>query len=187
MRTTVALDPRQVPAHLRGDYKGKSFEAVVADKVTVPMTAGLWDGGSRTTFTLVRIADGAEVPFPGQELAPWDRRGGDKIVDLRPGFLMREHNFFQGRDMGLVFHMHAADVAPMLPAPGPELTKVQGKVLELIGGLIPRARREEALRAGISCTTYDQTVEELKALNLLNKAGALTIAGKNVLNAKGVI
>jgi hypothetical protein len=38
------LDVRMVPAQLRGDYTGKKFKAVVCESVTIPMTAGLWDG-----------------------------------------------------------------------------------------------------------------------------------------------
>ena len=36
---------RDVPKHLRGDYTGRKFRAVVTNEVTIPSDAGTWDGG----------------------------------------------------------------------------------------------------------------------------------------------
>ena len=44
---TIHLEPSQVPAALRGAYDGRKFKAVVCESVEIPVTAGLWDGGSR--------------------------------------------------------------------------------------------------------------------------------------------
>src|SRR5215831_20569465 len=86
MSQTIYLEPSQVPATLRAGYNGKAFRAEICETVTIPADAGLWDSGSRETYSMLRIADGASVPFPGQQSAPWAAGRADRTVTLQPGF-----------------------------------------------------------------------------------------------------
>lgn len=122
MQQAIYLEPKQVPASLRGSYSGKQFKAYVTESMTVPSTAGLWDGGSRDKFYAVRLADGAQVAMPGQDLSPWGNRQDQKVT-LQSGIAIVEHSIFAGKDMGLTFYLHPLDAAPMLPAPQAALRK----------------------------------------------------------------
>lgn len=72
---TFHLNPTDVPVDLKGLYAGKQFKIQVGERVTIPSTAGLWDGGSRETYRLVRLTDGAEIPASDNMSAPWIRCG----------------------------------------------------------------------------------------------------------------
>lgn len=198
---TIHLEPSQVPATLRGSYSGKSFQVRVVERVTVPAHAGLWDGGSRSTYSAVRIADGAGLPVSDNASAPWDKSRRDSVVDLRPGIAVIEHRIFCGKDMGLRIYVHPADAAPMLPSK-PDLSPVERLVLEYTATRkssymgkdrfamaiddLQRDRRyghdSDPVRKAITRldrSMWDSAKESLIARGLLNKAGAITVAGRN--------
>ncbi|MDE2232513.1 MAG: hypothetical protein KGJ90_00075 [Patescibacteria group bacterium] len=191
----IALEPKQVPAHLKGTYAGKSFRAVVCEQVTIPMTAGLWHGESRETYRLVRLSDGKELPVNDDNAAPWDRSRKETIVKLEPGFAIVEHSHFCGKDMGLRFYLHPSNATAFLPATV-ELTPLESMVLDATASLkssyMGKDRYEmtvENLRwqkdASIpSRTQWDEAKASLIERGLLNKAGAITVAGRNARNAR---
>jgi hypothetical protein len=195
MTDRIYLEARQVPVQLRGGYAGGKFAVVVGESMTVPADAGLWDSGSRDTFTACRIADGATVPFPGQASAPWDNSRADRRVPLAPGFCVIERSMFQGRDMGMTFYLHPVDAAPMLPAPV-TLTAMESLVLAYTASrkssYMGRNRyqmaqddRASSLRYGgnagdaFTLADWDLAKASLIARGMLNKAGAITPAGRN--------
>ena len=111
------LDPNDVPAHLRGDYTGRKFraEAMPPCLFLIPADAGQWREGSRYSYQLVRLADGEACnAVPGS------------YVQIRPGFVVVCHSIYRGEDVGLTFHAHPDDIAPLLPAPAVELTPMSG-------------------------------------------------------------
>src|SRR5271166_5855043 len=127
---TIYLDSKDVPAYLRGEYTGKQFKAVVTDSISVPMDAGLWEGGSRETYRFVELATGRSVASPAQQTAPWSKERQEFNSPLPAGIAMVEHTIFCGKDMGLTFHVHPDSAAKLLPAAGqPELTETQKLVL----------------------------------------------------------
>jgi hypothetical protein len=187
--TTVHLDPNQVPAHLKAGYSGKHLKARVCERVTVPMTAGLWDGGSRDTYRVVRLSDGAEISPVDESAAPWDRSRSAREIALEPGFCVVEHSIFRGKDLGLTFHMHPQDATRMLPAPV-ELTELERMVLEATrslkasyGGRDRYQMATDNLRYSDkpSRTQWDEAKAALIGRGYLNKAGAITTAGKNAV------
>jgi hypothetical protein len=178
---TIYLDPEQVPSHLRGTYSGKQFKAVVTESWSIPADAGLWAGGSRETYLIVRLADGAAIEPVNHQAAPWDKRA-DKPVKLEPGIAVVRHSMFSGKDMGLTFYIHPADVVKMLPAGAAiTLTAQERSTLEIIDTYKSSYRLEYAERAGMSRAVYDETKTALIARGLLNKSGAITNAGRNAL------
>lgn len=189
---TIHLEPSQVPAHLRGAYTGRKFRAEVCETYTVPMDAGLWSGGTRETFHIVRLADGAKLPVVEHNASPWSGRQ-DVPVKIEPGFVLVRHSMFCGRDMGLTFHVHPADAVKMLPEPV-ELSAHERLVLEATGRFkasyngqdrYQMAAAEYAWRPAEtrlpfpSRAEWDAAKASLVAKGLLNRAGAITVAGKN--------
>lgn len=195
MFTPIYLEPKQVPASLRGSYSGKSFKAIVTETMTVPSTAGLWDGGSRDHYSAVRLADGAQVAMPGQNEAPWGNRQDVKVT-LVSGIAIVEHSIFCGKDMGLTFYLHPVDAAPMLPAPQADLTAVESLVLEYTisrkSSYMGRDRYQMAVEdmrwnskpIALTRASWDEAKSALIARGYLNKAGAVTTAGRNARPSK---
>jgi hypothetical protein len=191
--TTVYLDPNQVPANLRNGYAGRKFQASVCETVTVPMTAGLWDGGSRDVYSYIRLSDGAAVEMPGQRNAP-DSSRSEVLVTLVPGYAVVRHSRFQGQDMGLTFYIHPDNAATMLPAPSADLAPHEKLVLIATRSLkssyggrdrYQMAADEYSCRQALGDSTYptreqwDAAKAALISRGYLNKAGAITPAGRN--------
>lgn len=194
----VHLDSNMVPAHLRQSYNGKMFKAQVCESVTIPMTAGLWEGGSRDTYSVVRLADGATIEPINRNAAPWDGSRRETIIKLEPGIAVIEHSIFCGKDMGLRFYVHASDAAKLLPAPV-ELSAIERTILRATtsykSSYQGRDRYDMAKDdAGWkTSTSYGPAVNfpsrddwntakaGLIARGYLNKAGAITPAGRNAI------
>lgn len=126
---TIHLDPKQVPAYLRGDYAGRMLQARIGESMTIPADAGLWSGGTHSSYRFIRLSDGAMVDAVKHNLARWDGSRRDIPVTLQPGFAVVERSHFCGKDMGLTYYVHPQDAAPMLPAPAAELTDLEKIVL----------------------------------------------------------
>lgn len=196
MRQEIALEPNQVPAHLRGSYAGRKFSVVVTDSVTIPGQAGLWSGGSRDTYVLVNVETGESMEASDNMSAPWDKRS-DRLVNLQPGFAVIEHSMFCGKDMGLTFYVHPQNAAKLLPAPTGELTAHEKIVIEATCSLkssymgkdrfemmADNARWDEKLKANFPTREeWNAAKESLISKGFLNKAGAVTVKGRNARKA----
>jgi len=192
---TIHLEANQVPATLKGAYDGRMFKAHVCEQVTIPSTAGLWDGGSREYYKLIRLADGQATPFPNQSEAPWGARK-EILFNITPDFVVVEHSIFCGKDMGLTFYVHPSNAIKLLPAPV-ELTAIERLVLDATRSLkssyMGRDRYQMKLedyrysadaKNGIAFPTraqWEQAKADLYAKGFLNKAGAITVKGKNAI------
>lgn len=201
----IYLDANQVPKSLRGNYTGRKFKVCVCESVTIPMTAGLWDGGSRDIYRGLEIATGESRRFGGQDSAPWENVRADRTVALRPGFAVIEETIMQGKDLGWTFYLHPADAVPMLPAPV-ELSAVEKLVLDYTAtrkSSYMGKDRYQMFRDDMEYspkrpdfTSYDERMawvhancpsraewDEAKSAlisrGLLNRAGAITPAGRN--------
>lgn len=197
----IHLDRNMIPAHLRRNYTGRQFAAIVTETTTIPALAGLWSGGTRDSYVIVRLADGAELPAPvHQGLHPDDKARRDTPIKLEPGIAVVRHTIFCGKDHGLTFYVHPADAAQLLPAPSAELTPHESIVLKATttykasyGGLsrYQLAKRDATGYAnhvkvpdGATFPTpqeWETAKASLIAKGLLNKAGAITTAGRNAV------
>lgn len=186
---TVHLDANQVPANLRGSYDGKMFKAEVCERVTIPMDAGLWSGGSREIYRVVRLADGAEIQPIDPNASPWDPSRKERIVQLETGIAVIRHTMFCGKDLGLTFYVHPTNAAAMLPKPV-ELTPFERIVLKATRELKSSYNGKD--RYQMTCCDYgqkptmtrgewDSAKTSLIAQGYLNKAGAITTKGRNAL------
>jgi len=175
----IYLDPNQVPLHLRLGYSGKHFKAIPCDNVTIPFDVGLWSGGSREEYFLVRLSDGKRVQPVDHNLAPWDNARHSEKVTLQPGFMIVKSTMFQGKDLGLTFYVLPADIAPMLPKETEELTLEERQVLYCHGALISSARKPELQSNRFNMANYETVKASLIAKGMLDKRGAITVKGKN--------
>jgi hypothetical protein len=154
----------------------------------------LWSGGSRDTYTIVRLSDGAAIQGSDNMSSPWDQSRRDRTVTLEPGVAVVEHTIFQGKDLGLTFYIHPSDAAAMLPAPV-ELSALERFVLDATKSYKSSYNGRD--RYQLACDTlrwdtqsrnatptraqWDETKAALVARGYLNKAGAITTAGRNAI------
>ena len=113
---------RDVPKHLRGDYTGRKFRAVVTNEVTIPSDAGTWDGGTCSKFSLVQLADGQARDMVSARRAPWDPARRNLKVEIPAGCAVVERAGFQGHECGLTFYLRAEDAAPFRRDTTPAIT-----------------------------------------------------------------
>jgi hypothetical protein len=190
---TIHLEPSQVPTALRGAYDGRKFSAEVCESVVIPSTAGLWDGGSREFYKLVQLSDGQIIEFPGQDAAPWDPRN-ERRIQIKPGYAVVCHSIFCGKDMGLHFYVHPQNATALLPVKA-ELTHYEKLVLTATrsfkSSYMGRDRYQMALEdypySNAHTITFptraqwEQAKADLYGKGYLNKAGAITVKGRNAI------
>ena len=186
---TIHLDPNMVPETLK--YHGKKYQVSVQEKYTIRAETGIWSGGSRTTARLVEIATGESFQLSDNTSAPWDDSRKNKCIDIKPGFVVVEHSYFGGKDMGNRFYARSADIAPMLPKPESDLTRAQLIVLFATKSYKASYNGQDRFDMGSGDFRYTPTADmisreqwhiakaELIERKLLNKAGAITVNGKN--------
>lgn len=111
----IEIKTKDLPVYLRfGSRKQKAF-VVVTDKMTVPMTAGLWEGGSRSIYSMVKLSNGNIIPVPNQNSGPWDPNRNDRTVAMDPGFAMVRESIFCGKESPLTFYIHEDDFSKFSP------------------------------------------------------------------------
>jgi hypothetical protein len=161
--------------------------------MTIPSDAGLWSGGSRELFHAIDFATGEHASIPGQTAAPWDGARRELTVPIKPGFAIVEHSMFCGKDMGLTFYLHPDNATRLLP-PVVELSEHERLMLSATASLKSsyggkdryemskdnvRYGNQEALAKFPTRAEWDAAKQSLIGRGLLNKAGAITVAGRN--------
>jgi len=186
MRQTISLDgndpiARKLARATFPSYNGRKFEIIVTD--TVCISGDNWSGGSRSTYVAFTLStDPQSAPLPRND---W-RASSVPSVALAPGFGIAEHVLFCGKDLGLRFHIHPENAAPLLPA-GDTLPETDALVLAAHRCLKSFARREAlANRCGINGAAFDAAVERLKASGHVAKNGGITPKGRNAVKESDV-
>ena len=189
---TIHLDPAAVPAKLAAGYKGRKFKAVVTDQ-PVTLSNTYWSGGTRSTYSLINLDTGHRTKAAGPELNPPQFGGAPEPMqaEIPPNHAIVEHSMFCGKDMGLTIYIRPDNAADLLPAPV-ELTDAERCVLEF-------TRSRKSSYAGqnrfqmhqseshwrdydpFSLEDWTAAQDSLKDRKLLNKAGAITPAGRNAI------
>jgi hypothetical protein len=187
MRNVIHLEPEQVPPMLKAGYSGRTFKAVIADTVTLSDT--YWSGGTRSTYQAVNLDTGERYAPTMADCAPHAFGGKleGQTVAIPPRTVIVEHSIFCGKDHGITFHARAEDIQPTLPA-AVTLTPDEQTVLAAVIGLkssyggIPNFRWHEANKStGITLDRWESAKAALIARGMLNKAGAITTAGRNAI------
>ena len=161
-------------------WTGQRVEAHVTDSVHLYGTN--WDEGSRRTYVIVRLADLATFRI---EQAPFLRRSElhENRYELPEGFVVVVRR--EGPYAGIEIISSAADITPLLAAPDTltedeEIVLVATRSLKPSYGGVSNYRFVEARRyTGISAGRYEVAKASLIAKKLLNRAGAITVEGRN--------
>ena len=174
------LNRKDVPAYLLGHYEGNKLKAEPCTSVTIQSDAGIWSGGSRERYIAVELASGKMIALPDQDSAPWDSNRTTREIPLKPGFAILRTSVFCGKNMGLTYFVHPDDIVKLVPDNSSvALCDIEKRVLRIISGYKAFARNDEFRRAGIELGEADAIKARLISLGLLNKAGAITVKGKN--------
>ena len=170
-------------------------DAILVSAESKELNSAYWDGGSKSSY-VAYAAGGARVALPRHGGAPqfggtsatieleplgaaW--RPHNPLVYIRPAYLV-SYSVFRGRNMPPRVAMHPSRFAQFeatLPA-APELTPIQIEALDVTAGLKSFARLDEFSRK-FPAELYQPTRDELAALGLMTKRGAITPAGRNAL------
>ena len=164
-------------------YRGRKFTLVMAD--WVEPDSNYWSGGSKSDYTVVRLSDMEVVELPD------DPTGGARPgrLQLPPGFVVIEHVRFQGKDLGLRIFVNPLGLDPrLLPAGSEALDDDEVVVLQATrsykssyAGQSNYRYHEARRQVGITLDRWNAAVDRLKARKLLNKAGAITVDGRNAV------
>jgi hypothetical protein len=187
MASNTYLRREQIPASMLrpfAGYTGQKFKVVACESVTISDTT--WSGGTRSTWTIVRMFDGATSPLDTSKCTPkpgdpfaWIPDADGRSFAIPEGFAVVEHSVFRGKDMGLTFHVRPEALAPLLPPPL-DITDRDRLILGCFTGLKSGEYRQEALRKH-GYTDVDR--DRLASLGLLkvakNGATGVTIEGRN--------
>jgi hypothetical protein len=158
----------------------QKVEAIVTDRVHFHGTN--WDEGNRRDYVIVRLADLTRHRI---EEAPFMERSElhEKTCKLPPGFVVVVHVI--GRYEHIEIHTAADNVTRLLPAPvtlteDEEIVLVATRSLKASYGGVSNYRFVEARRyTGIDLHRWETAKSSLIARTLLNKAGAITVEGRN--------
>lgn len=148
-----------------------------------------WSGGSRDYHAVVDLANmhAHYVPENGSGFSAADKAFGPAGMPLNlpaPGFAVVTRT--KGHRESMRIAIHESDATKLLPKPGPELSWAERVVLVATSSLkssyggISDYRRHAAMReTDITDAEYTTAKAMLIANGLLNKAGAITNAGRN--------
>ncbi len=163
------------------DYNGKNIVATVSDTVRFYNTQ--WDSGSKRSYCIVKL-NGLQVCSIAE--APFLKRDALYETDhaIPEGYVVVVHANCRWEHVEII--APASAITPMLPAPV-DLTDDEKTVLIATRSLkssyngIPNYRFVEAKRArGITLERWEAAKTSLIDKKFLNKAGAITVEGKNV-------
>jgi len=175
-------------------YTGAKFAVVVRE--TGMSLVSHWDGGSRDSFEVVSLETGEKRAVP-QNGTAFDGFALARAPVPANGVAVVEHSISQGKDLGLTLHLHPHNATAMLPAPV-ELNEHEAFILaataRLKASYAGKDRFDNSRKAYPSALSgHDMTRDQwdtaktaLIARGMLNKAGAITLAGKNAEAARKV-
>lgn len=172
-------------------YKGNKFSVII--QPTVHTLNTYWDSGSRYTYVAIDLATMQKISLLG--ISPFDvgfDSNRDPVnfadIDLPVGVAMIELASFRGTE-SIRLYVHP-DNAPMIEQePTDGLSTVQKIVLYSVrslkssyGGERNFRCAEACRKTGITAKEYEAAKRELIDAKLLNKAGAITVSGKNAIS-----
>ena len=164
-------------------YTGRKYAFRAVEDVQ--MNSTYWDGGSRSTWTAVKLSTRQVVPLP--KFDPPQFGGPQSIppIPLEQDIAIVEHSIFCGKDMGLTFYIHPNDAPQMITEPDSatddeKIVLAYKGLKNTYGGKKNIQYTEANRRYEITQDRWDIATESLKARKLLNKSGAITPSGRNI-------
>ena len=164
-------------------YTGRKYAFQAVGEVRVKST--YWDGGSRSTWTAVKLSTRQVVPLP--KFDPPQFGGPQSIppIPLEQDMAIIEHSIFCGKDMGLTIYIHPSDAPRMIIEPDSatddeKIVLAHKGLKNSYGGQKNIQYTEANLRYKITQDRWDVATLSLKARKLLTKVGAITPSGRNI-------
>jgi hypothetical protein len=167
-------------------YKGKKFSVSI---VNYPISVkSYWDGGSKTYFNFINLnTNECSGEVPAQSVFDRPIQNADAVA-LVPGLACVAHHIFCGKDCGIEIMIHPDNAPALIENKTVELTADEKTVINYTGykssyAGISNYRFYSAHRdTGISLDNWKAAKSSLIVKGLLNKAGAITIDGRNAKN-----
>ncbi len=164
-------------------YTGQKFKLEFREQIRFADTQ--WSGGSRSEYIIIKLDGMQRANIP---TAPYMERSQVHETDypIPVGYVVVMHRMFCGQDMGLTFFVNPATVEMTALASGGDATRNERIVLAATGkkssykGISDFRFHEAHHSTGISREEYDAAKESCIRKGWLNKAGAITVDGRNV-------
>lgn len=183
MAKTIYLEPDLVPGWLKqaDGYNGRKFRVEVCERVHIPATAELWEGGSKDSYLAYDMIGGACI---GQVRNVFETgRTNDSDVAIPENVVIVRHSWIMGKDSGLTFYVRASNAQPLLAAQSatPDLSEEYRKALYIWHGYKPQFRAEYLTHElGWNTTHINEFKAQMLDAGLMRANGALTPAGKTI-------
>ena len=166
------------------DYSGKHISVEPIDPARTINCSSYWDSGHRDYFVFLALVAGADTRIEAPQQSAYDPKvAGIDAVTLPKGIVCVQRTFAGSREYVRVL-VRSDDIAPgMLPA-AVELTEQERACLKATKSLKNSYAGETDLRrrsTNMSVEEWKATQETLQKRGMLNKAGAITDAGRNAL------
>lgn len=161
-------------------YKGHKIDVEISDAEMYLQS--FWDSGSKKEFYCFDMS-GKHIPIIVQN-APLPFYDGPKAdYTPSPDRFIIEHSTFGGKDMGLTIWLHPSSVmVKSLPTPSkPDIPQNDLFVLTTIKAYKSSARPDAYRDAGFTTVEIDKIKERLYQRGYINKAGAITPDGRNIV------
>ncbi len=160
-------------------FRGKTVRAHI--ETSVEFYGSYWSDGAKRQYKLVRLDNLNVFPIPDHPYMQ-ESPGHDQTYELPPGVVCVVLDYSRaGQSIEII--SGAANIQPLLPPPTEVLTEDEKRVLVVTRSLkssyggIKDYRFHES---GLSRERYDTAKAILIAKKLLNKAGAITVEGRNL-------
>ena len=164
-------------------YNGRKFK--LSTKIPRKLDS-YWSGGSRDFYAFYELATGKSFDVEGNH-PYFEANRPRELEKLPPGVVLVRHSIFCGKDTGITIYASSSDLAPLLP-PSVELTEDERTVLQYTrsykssyGGISNYRWHEANRHNGITLERWDTAKSLLIGKKLLNKRGAITVAGRNAI------
>lgn len=186
---TVYLNPtpemKAVVTRAFPSYKGNKYQVRITNKY---LMQNYWDGGSKHDCVLVRRENLEILPSHSATEDP-TRAVAHGEIEIPKNHFIVERAIVRGKEFGITFFIRSdeADTGMLPIEPSDDLTDHEKIVLIASNSLkssyagIKNYRLYSAsVQTGITSSEYENAKQSLIKKSLLNKAGAVTITGKNL-------
>lgn len=171
--------------HAVPEYNGNKVKVEAREKIDFHGTQ--WAGGQRYVYRVIRLEDFATIFIP---TAPYQAPSPhNNTHDMNPGVAIVQYN--EGNTESVTIYVHPSNLNQQLIPATPDITNDQRIVLSYTKGLkssyagIKNYRLSEAMReTDITPERWELAKAECIQAGYLNKAGAITITGKNAIGNK---
>lgn len=128
-------------------YRGRKIEIFPTTEVDV-RSANYWDGGTRTTYTFLKLPSLEALNVPSMHPA-YDQRV-TRPLPLRPGMICVQHTIFCGKDAGITICVHPDELNTLMLPETPHLDENERIMLEYTRSYKNSYQGKNALEAALA-------------------------------------